>query len=106
MKLMLKVVFPMTSMKGFAAKAFEDLKNHPYPEFTKREYYFKFGEGGCVMYVIYDITPGNEDAALKDINERVYKISQQVERWEPASMEILMSITEALALVQAGEFPG
>jgi hypothetical protein len=51
------------------------------------------------LYVIYEITPGNEDAAIKDIHEIVFKFMQQVEGWEPATTEILMSIEDVLAMM-------
>ena len=105
MILMAKVRYPTTSAKDFSEKAIEELRDNPYPEFTKGTYYFKFGDGGIVMYVIYEITPGNEDAAIKDINERAFKFSQQVKGWEPATMEILMSIEETLAMLQSGALP-
>jgi hypothetical protein len=49
---MAKDRYPATSVKGFLAKAMEELKEIPYPEFIKRDYYYKLGEGSIVMYII------------------------------------------------------
>jgi hypothetical protein len=83
----------------------EELRDNPYPEFTKRNYYFKLGEGGIVIYIIYEIDPGNEDAALKDIHARGLKFAQEVEGFELVSMEVLISIQDALTMIQAGPLP-
>jgi hypothetical protein len=103
--LMAKDRYPATSAKDFTEKAMEELRDNPYPEFIKRNYYYKLGEGGIVMYIIYEIDPGNEDAALKDIHARGLKFAQEVEGFEPVSEEVLMSIQEALTLMQSGPLP-
>jgi hypothetical protein len=97
--------FPATSARAFTDKAMEELRDNPYPEFTKRNYYFKLAEGGIVMYIIYEIDPGDEDAALKDINARGLKFAQEVEGFEMLSMEPLMSIQETLTLMQEEALP-
>jgi len=102
MILMSKARYPATSANDFLAKAMEELTENPYPEFIKRNYYYKLGEGSIVMYIIYEIDPGNEDAAMKDLNARAFKFAQEVEGFEPISMEVLMSLQEAITMVQEG----
>jgi hypothetical protein len=103
--IMAKNRYPATSANKFNEKAMEELRDNPYPEFTKRNYYFKLGEGGIVIYIIYEIDPGNEDAALKDIHARGLKFAQEVEGFELVSMEVLISIQDALTMIQAGPLP-
>ena len=92
------VHFPATSAMDFAQKAVEELTTNPYPEYTKRNYYFKFAEDGMVMYVIYDIGKGKEEEALKDINERLFKFSASIEGFNP-KLEPVLSFEEVFSLI-------
>ncbi|MEW6553335.1 MAG: hypothetical protein AB1384_03485 [Actinomycetota bacterium] len=92
------VTFPATSAAEFVKKAIEELTNNPYPEFTKRDYYFKFSGEGLVMYIIYDIAAGNEEAALRDINERIFKFSNAIDGFKP-TLEPLIGFEDAFSLI-------
>jgi hypothetical protein len=105
MIIMAKNRYPATSAKDFLDKAMVELRDNPYPEFIKRTYYFKFSEGGIVLYIIYEIDPGNEEAAMKDLNARAFKFMQEVEGFEQVSVEILMGIQEAITIMQEGGLP-
>jgi hypothetical protein len=98
MLLMATIRFPATSGAEFGKKAIDELANNPYPAFTKRNYYFKFGGDGLMLYIIYDVEEGNEIAALKDINSRLFKFSQDIEGFSPI-LEPLMGFEEAFSLI-------
>ncbi len=98
MLLMATVHFPATSASEFGKKAIDELTNNPYPDFTKRNYYFKFEADGLILYIIYNVEGGNEEAALKDINSRLFKFSQSIEGFKPI-LEPLMSFEEAFSLI-------
>jgi hypothetical protein len=104
MLLMATVCFPATSAAEFGKKAVEELAGNPYPEFTKRDYYFKFGADGIVMYVIYDIEKGNEEAALRDIRERMFKFSNSIEGFKPV-LEPIMGFEEAFSVINMATPP-
>lgn len=92
--------FPATSAREFLVNSISKLADSPYPEYTKRKYYFRFNEGRVEMYIIYEIETGCEDAALKDINERAYKYMQEVEGFEVQSIIPLMGMQEALDMME------
>jgi hypothetical protein len=98
MLLMGTATFPVASAADFGRAALDELKNNPYPEFTKRSYYCKFSEAGMTMYVIWDIEEGNEGAALKDINARIYKMSSSVKGFT-GSIEPVFGVEEAFSLI-------
>jgi len=92
--------FPGTSAREFFFNSVGKLLDSPYPEYIKRKYYFRFHHGRVEMYIIYDIEPGNEDAALKDINERAYEYMRDVEGFEVEDIIPLMSMQEALEIME------
>jgi hypothetical protein len=98
MLLMATVHFPATSAAEFGKKVIDELTNNPYPTFTKRNYYFKFGGDGVIEYIIFDIEEGNEGAALKDINARFFKMSNSVNGFK-SSIEPIFGIEEAFSLI-------
>ena len=98
MLLMATVRFPVTSAAEFGKKVIDELANNPYPGFTKRNYYFKFGEDGMTMYIIYEIAEGNEEAGLHDINSRLFKFSQAIEGFKPI-LEPIIGFEEAFSLI-------
>ncbi len=97
MLLMSISTYPVTSAIDFGEFAMDELKNNPYPDFIKRNYYWKWGGAGLMMYVIYDIEKGNEEAALKDINIRSIK-SMQAVKGLVGNIEPLMNIEEIFSL--------
>jgi hypothetical protein len=98
MLLMGTATFPATSAADFGKAAVDELKNNPYPSFTKRNYYCKFCEDGITMYVIWEIEEGNEGAALRDINARVFKMSSSVNGFT-SSIEPVFGMEEAFSLI-------
>jgi hypothetical protein len=90
--------FPATSATEFGKMATDELKNNPYPEFTKRDYYCKFSQEGITLYIIYNIEEGNEAAALKDINARLFKMENSVAGFT-GSLEPLLGMEEASSLI-------
>ena len=98
MLLMATVRFPVTSAAEFGKKAIDELANNPYPDFTKRNYHFKFGGDGIIMNIIYDIAEGNEEAALHDINNRLFKFSRAIEGFKPV-LEPIIGFEEAFTLI-------
>jgi hypothetical protein len=105
MIIMAKNRYPATSAKGFLDRALAELRDNPYPEYIKRTYYFKFGEGGIVMYIIYEIDPGNEEAGMKDLNRRAFKFMQEVEGFEVVSVEVLMNVEDTISVIREGDLP-
>jgi hypothetical protein len=89
--------YPVISAVDFGKFAVDELKNNPYPDFIKRNYYWKWGGDGLIMYVIYDIEEGNEEAALKDINSRGAKAAQSV-KGLVGNIEPLMNIEDIFSL--------
>ena len=47
--------FPGTSAVDFARKVVEIVTTNPYPDYIKRNYYFKFGGDGGTLYTIFYI---------------------------------------------------
>ena len=96
--------FPATSAAEFGRQGIEELTSNPYPDFIKRDYYAKFGEDGIVMYIIYDIETGKEEAALRDIKERMFKFSNSIEGLKTI-LEPIMSFEEMFSLIKMGAPP-
>jgi len=96
MLLMVTGTYPVTSAADFGKLAIDEMKNNPYPDFIKRNYYFKFGGDGVIAYIIYDIEEGNEEAARKDISSRMFKMMHSV-KGLTASLEPLFSVEEGFS---------
>ncbi|MHB8894849.1 MAG: hypothetical protein ACYC99_06680 [Candidatus Geothermincolia bacterium] len=92
--------FPAKSARDFLVNSVGKLVESPYPDFITRKYYFRFNKGRVEMYSLYDIETGCEDAALREINDRAYGYMQEVEGFEVEAIIPLMSMQEALDIME------
>jgi hypothetical protein len=92
------MTYPGSSIVDIVKLALKTLAENPYPEYTKRNYYFTFGGDGIKGYTIYDIEKGKEEEGLKDILDRMTMVSMSIEGAK-FTLETAFTLEEAFAMV-------
>jgi hypothetical protein len=95
---MLDSYMPMTSATAFTRKVVETLSTNPYPEYVKRNYYFKPSGDGIRVYVVYDIEKSKEEEGLLDIMSRTCQFGTCIEGIS-GTLEPVVTAEQMLAIM-------
>jgi hypothetical protein len=89
---------PFTSAFDFTRKVIETLSSNPYPDYVKRNYYFKPSGNGIQVYVVYDIDKGKEEEGLQDIMSRMCQFGTCIEGVS-GTLEPVLTAEQMLAMM-------
>ena len=92
------MTYPGSSIVDITKLALKTLAENPYPEYTKRNYYYTYGGEGMKGYIVYDIEKGKEEEGLKDILDRMAMMSMSIEGVK-FTIEPVITLEEAFATV-------
>lgn len=100
-----KSTLPIKSVADWAKKAVETLTNNPYPEFTKRNYYWRFIGDKLELTTIFDIEKGKEEEGLMDLFNRVYPFFLSIDGLEIISNDAVFTLEQLFATISQEQAP-